>query len=145
MKEVIAKRSNGWFVFMLVLAFIGLLNCIFWRVEDMKWVGILGIVVNVLAIAVTLFRYFAEPRNTIEKCGDQLFINIGMYKKNRKVIEIKDVIDVSFTPMPDKPEKYNKKCITITALVNGKQEKISTFELVDAPGALAKLKALIGK
>ncbi|MBQ9125625.1 MAG: hypothetical protein IJY13_03090 [Clostridia bacterium] len=147
MREVIAKRSNKWFVFMLVVGSIGLLNGIFWRVESMKWVGILCIVVNVFVLACSLLMFFANPRNTIEKCGDRLFINIwmGIGKRPQIVVDIKDVTDVSFSPVPDKPGKFNEKCLTITAFVDGKQGEIHTFELVDAPGALAKLKALIGK
>ena len=145
MREVIAKRSNKWFIFMLVLGVSGLLNGIFWRVEDMKWVGVFCIVFNIVVIAFSLFMFFANPINIIEKCGDQLFINIWAIKRVRIVVDIKDIIDVSFEPVPNKPGKFNEKCITITAFVDGKQEEIHTFELVDAPGALAKLKALIGK
>ena len=144
MREVIAKESKKYYWLMLIVGIVFVVLCCLYTytMPDMRTIWIvLACCWSALNI-LTLVR-LCDKHPAIERIDNQLLVKKNMFKT--AVINIADIIDVTPTKELFRPSKTEKNAITIFTVVNGVDKKIDCYNVVDAPGALAKLKALIGK
>ena len=143
MREVIAKRIKRDTFFLSILSVFSLVSSFFnWYAPGFTWISLVGI----CAFSLSTIFYLAElidPRAVITMRDNQLYVRHTLLKTS--IVDIADIRDATLAQNPQKPEKIEKHAITIFTVINGVDKKIDCYGVVDAPGAIAKIKALIGK
>ena len=144
MKEVIAKESKKYYWFMLIVGLVLVVSCCIYTytMPDMRTIWIV-FACCWSALNILIIVRICDKRPAIRRVDNQLLVKKNMFKI--AVINIADIIDVTPTKELFRPSKTEKNAITIFTVVNGVDKKIDCYGVIDVPGALAKLKALIGK
>jgi hypothetical protein len=140
MKEILAQKNKKPYVAMLVLSLIALaITSLLFIYPVFYYFALFATPVLALSSLVWLVFIF-DKRGAISHTGEEITLYIGLIKK---VINLKDITEISLVPKSAKKETYYKGMLRIKISVDSKEKEITVNDIVDECGAIEKLKNLI--
>ena len=141
MRETIAKRDKGLYIFLVAISIFTAINSIaLLRFPIIKYLGIMAIVVSSMS-AVIFSLWLFDRRPYIEAVGDTLVMVPGLKKIT---VKTSDITAVRVETANGKSFLgKEKRTLIIEATVNGKTELFDLPEAKDVDAAYERLSQLI--
>ena len=140
MAEIISKRNKKPYFFLLILCILSVVASTYYmRVPTLCYIALPTLILTFLLSIMCIFL-LVNPHGAIEQVDDTIVIRQGIRKT---VINKNDILDVSPTPHPNKPDKIQKNVVSIKVLINGQEKTLICGDVTDVDYAVKKLSELI--